>query len=137
MTQKDAVFTTVVSVLSDSGIAFEPGREDVSLVLTRELRASINNVLVSGFTSGGIPLDTKFDSEMELRSYVSGLVSNWVRKDKRLNGGLAIAVKAAPKFDDPQLKALRQLLAANSDPAQKAEIKIFIKKRIAELSTGQ
>jgi hypothetical protein len=39
--------------------------------------------------------------------------------------------------NDPQIKAMRHLMAVQSDPAKINEIQVFIDKRIAELSGQQ
>jgi hypothetical protein len=139
MTQKDAVFNAVSSVLDDSNIDFEPGTTDVGRVLTRELRARINNILVEGFTTGSIPLaedsTSKLQDASELKAYVSGLVSNWTRKDPRLNGGATVPTVAAKSHSkDPQLKALRALLVTKTDPTDISEVQSFIDARLSELN---
>ena len=117
MKQKDAVYNAATSVLSDEGIHFEDGM-NVSELLTKELRSSVHAIVTEGFTTGNIEFaDTpenqaKLADSAKLSSDVSGLISNWFRKDTRLNGD----TKYTPKnpgsrvgSTDPQLKALRQL----------------------------
>jgi hypothetical protein len=117
MKQRDAVYNAVTSVLSDEGVHFEDGM-NVSELLTKEQRASVHTIVTEGFTSGSIEFaDTpanqaKLADPSKLSSYVSNLISNWFRKDMRLNGN----TKYTPKnpgsrvgSTDPQLKALRQL----------------------------
>lgn len=117
MKQRDAVYNAVTSVLSDNDIHFEDGMNATDL-LTKEFRSSVHTIVTEGFSSGSIEFaDTpanqaKLADPSKLSSYVSGLISNWFRKDMRLNGN----VKYTPKnpgsrvgSTDPQLKALRQL----------------------------
>lgn len=117
MKQKDAVYNATTSVLSDNGVHFEDGM-NVSELLNKDLRASIHSIVTEGFTQGNIEFsDTpanheKMSDPAKLSGYVSGLISNWFRKDTRLNGD----VKYTPKnpgsrvgSTDPELKALRQL----------------------------
>ena len=98
---------------------------------------------MSGFASGNVELDTSFDSQAALKTYTGGLVSNWLRKDARLNGG----IKAAPskrnnvvskssvksRDKDLQLKALKALLSQTTDNEKRLEIQSFIDARVNEL----
>lgn len=132
--QRTAVYNAIVAVLSEANVHFEDGM-DVKPIMTRELRGQVNTILFHGFQSGSIELDKEF-TESELKSYVSGLQSNWIRKDSRLNG----AVKYQPKnpgsragSGDEQLKALRALLSQTTDESQRAEIQGYIDVRLSEL----
>ena len=143
MTQKDAVYQAVISVLSNEGVAFKEGVDSAISLLNRPLRSRINSILMSGFASGNVELDTSFDSQAALKTYTSGLVSNWLRKDARLNGG----IKAAPskrnnvvskssvksRDKDLQLKALKALLSQTTDNEKRLEIQSFIDARVNEL----
>lgn len=126
--QKEAVFhavTHVVGSVPDTG----------PVELTREQRAQVNMILFEGFRSGTIELDREY-SDTELKAYVSGLQSNWLRKDKRLNGGVAYVPKnpgSRAGGGDAQLKALRTLQKMQTDPAKILEIQSFIDKRLAEI----
>jgi hypothetical protein len=136
MTQKDAVFTAVMHVLEDAGINFVVGTDDAAAVLNRELRAAINTRLVHDFLNGAIELSdeakAKRGDNSKLKAYVSGLVSNWVRKDNRLNGG---RTPSSTKTEtDPQLKALKKLQSSQTDVSKRLEIQSFIDKRHEELN---
>ena len=119
MKQKDAVYQAIKSVFSDNGVHFEDGM-DVQLMFKENpsYRDAAHAIVTEGFTSGTIELsDTpenkaKLSNSALLSSYVSGLISNWCRKDSRLNGN----TKYSPKnpgsrvgSTDPELKALRAL----------------------------
>ena len=117
MKQRDAVYNAVTGVLSDEGIHFEDGM-NVSELLTKELRSSVHTIVTEGFTSESIEFtDTpanqaKLADPSKLSSYVSGLISNWFRKDMRLNGSVMYTPKnpgSRVGSTDPQLKALRGL----------------------------
>lgn len=135
MTQKDAVFSAIVETFDGDNISFQPDRQDAYPLLTRRLRTIINNRLAAGFADGNIDISdearSKLGSDRELKAYISGLVSNWVRKDPRLNGGRTAAKPQV--VDDPQLKALIKLQGSQTDPAKKLEIQDFIDKRNTEL----
>jgi hypothetical protein len=139
MTQKEAVFNAVSSVLSEANITVSDN-ENYSTYMNRELRAQVTNILVEGFNSGTIALDKVFTSEAELRTYCSGLTSNWLRKDKRLNGGAKYEAKnpgSRVGSSDVQLKAMRALLGAKTDPAERAEIQSFIDARVIDIKVSR
>jgi hypothetical protein len=139
MTQKEAVFSAVSSVLSEANIVVNEG-ESFSTHMNRELRSQVTNILVEGFNNGTIALDKAFSSEAELRTYCSGLTSNWLRKDTRLNGGIKYEAKnpgSRVGSSDVQLKAMRALLSTKTDPAERAEIQAFIDARVAEIKVSR
>lgn len=138
VTQKEAVYTAITSVLAEAGVNFEAGT-DVSTVLTKEHRAQVNAILFEGFKNGGIQLDKSF-SDTELKSYVSGLQSNWVRKDKRLNGGTQYVAKnpgSRQGSSDPQIKAMKLLLSTLTEESERSEVEAEIAKRQAEITKAK
>ena len=82
MSQKEAVYNAVTQVLSSNNITISGG---VAPHMTREFRSQVNEILFNSFRSGNVELKSEY-SDAELRAYVSGLQSNWIRKDTRLNG---------------------------------------------------
>lgn len=136
MKQKDAVYEAVTSVLAENGISFEDGT-DVKPHMTRELRSQVSMILIAGFTSGKIDYSGDLPDESGLKEYVSGLVSNWVRKDPRFNGNTKYTPKnpgSRAGQGDEQLKNLKLYLATKSDPADRAEVQRYIDARVAELA---
>ena len=126
MTQKEAVFQAVTNVVGVQDGAYQP---------TKEQRASVNQILFEGFRSGSIECETEY-TDSELKGYVSGLQSNWLRKDKRLNGNTKYVAKnpgSRAGSSDAQIKALRALMSTKSDASEVAEIQSFIDKRLAEI----
>ena len=126
MNQKDAVFAAVTNVCGTQEGKYEP---------TKEQRAQVNNILFAGFQSGKIELEKEYD-EKGLKSYVSGLQSNWLRKDPRLNGNVKYVAKnpgSRVGSTDASVKAMRALLATKSDPSERAEIQSFIDARLATI----
>jgi len=137
--QKEAVFTAVQSVLSEADVVVSEG-ENYAPHLNREFRAQITSILVEGFKNGTIALDKEFPSESDLRTYCSGLTSNWLRKDTRLNGGMKYVAKnpgSRVGSSDAQLKAMRTLLSTQTDPAKQAEIQGFIDTRISAIKVSR
>lgn len=126
MNQKEAVYSAVINVCGNVDGAYSP---------TREQRAQVNQILFEGFRSGKIHVEREF-SDTELKAYVSGLQSNWLRKDQRLNGNVAYVPKnpgSRTGSGDAQLKAMRALLTSLSSEEDRAEVQAHINARIAEL----
>jgi hypothetical protein len=133
--QKEAVFSAVTSVLNEAGISLDG--QDASSLLSRELRSQVTSILVEGFKSNSVSLSKTFDNDNQLRTYCSGLLSNWLKKDKRLNGNTKYAAKnpgSRRGSADPQVQALRKLQGMQTDPDKIAEIQSFIEKRLNEIS---
>ena len=129
MNQKEAVFAAICSVTGHTG-------EGV-LEISKEQRAQVNMILFEGFRAKKIQLDKEF-SDSDLKSYVSGLQSNWIRKDKRLNGGVQYTAKnpgSRQGSGDPALKALRALFSTLTTDADKAEVQAYIDARMTEIAT--
>jgi hypothetical protein len=131
MTQKDAVFSAVTNVCGD---------QDGAYSLSKEQRASVNQILFEGFKNGSIVFNGDLPQDKELRAYVSGLQSNWLKKDKRLNGNTQYMAKnpgSRKGSTDPQIKAMRALLATRSNESERAEIQAFIDSRLAEIKPAK
>lgn len=127
ISQKEAVFQAVKNVCGEQDGAYTPSKEQ---------RAQVNSILFESFRKGTIELDREF-SDTDLKSYVSGLQSNWLRKDKRLNGNVAYVAKnpgSRAGSGDPQLKAMRALLTTDITAEEKAEVQTFIDARIMEIN---
>ena len=126
MKQKDAVLQALIHVCGEQDGAYTP---------TKEQRAQVNQILFEGFKAGKIELSKEY-SDSDLKAYVSGLQSNWLRKSKDLNGGVQYVAKnpgSRAGSTDPQVKAMRQLLATKTDASERAEIQAFIDKRVSEI----
>lgn len=136
--QKEAVYTAVISVLNENNIEVSE-TTDIGSLMTRDLRSQVNNILFEGFKSGQVLLEKPF-SDTELKAYVSGLQSNWLRKDTRLNGGVKYATKnpgSRAGSADPQLKAMRVLFSTLSSEEEKAEVQSAIDARLAEINASK
>jgi len=139
--QKEAVFSAVTSVLSEAQISVNEG-ENYATHLNRELRAQVTNILVEGFNNGTIVLEKSFESESDLRTYCSGLTSNWLRKDPRMNGGVKYVAKnpgSRVGSADPTIKSMRTLLATRTDLSveDRAEIQSCIDARVSEVRSSK
>ena len=134
LSQKEAVYNAVTSVLNENNVSVSEGT-DVSTLMTRELRSQVNQILFEGFRSGSVELDREYN-DSDLKAYVSGLQSNWLRKDKRLNGGAKYSAKNPGSrigSSDPQLKAMRALLSTLSSESDRAEVQSAIDTRVSEI----
>ena len=127
--QKDAVFQAVCAVRGSTEF-------NDAVELTKEERSTVQASLVAGFQNGTIAYQGDATDATKLASYVSGLVSNWLRKDTRLNGNVAYVAKnpgTRTGSGDEQLKAMRTLLSATTDTDARAEIQAEIDRRVSEL----
>jgi hypothetical protein len=145
LNQKEAVFQAAMSVLKDSNLELEPGHS-ITEIVTKDMRSSICEIVSEGFRTGSIEFrdtssnQTKLQDRAQLSSYVSGLVNNWFRKDKRLNGGNAYVAKnpgSRTGSGDAQLKALKALSKQFHGTEKAALIQVEIDKRTAELAASK
>jgi hypothetical protein len=144
-TQKEAVYTAVMNVLESEGLEFEKGQIITELV-DDKMRASVHAILVEGFKAGEISLkqteenQKKLKNSSELSSYVSGLISNWFRKDTRLNGGGVYKPKnpgSRAGHSNPTIKALRQLLKTGLSTDQATKVQSELDIRIKEFRAAK
>ena len=138
MSQKEAVFSAITSVLAENNVSFTEGSNAGSL-MTTELRRQVNQVLFESFRSGAVELGESH-TDSELKNYISGLQSNWLRKDKRLNGGGKYSAKNPGSrigSTDPQLKAMRALISTLSSEEDKAEVQSAIDSRVSQIQASK
>ena len=129
--QKEATFQAICNVTGHTG-------EGV-LVISKDQRAQVNMILFEGFRSGHITLDSEF-TDADLKQYVSGLQSNWIRKDGRLNGGVKYAAKnpgSRAGSGDAMIQNLKKLMSTLTADDDKAEVQGYIDARIAELNVAK
>lgn len=139
ISQKDAVFNAVTQVLTEAGVTFDQGNTKVSDLMTREFRGQVNQILFEGFRAGTIEMNGEKDDKA-LRSYVSGLQTNWLNKDKRLNGNVSYVAKnpgSRVGGSDPQIKALRALMSTKTEQSEIDEIQTYIDDRLAVIEASK
>ncbi len=129
ISQKEGVYEAIVAVKGTSEF-------NGAVTLSDDERTLVREALRDGFKRGEIAYAGDLPDDKELFTYTSGLVSNWLRKDTRLSGG----VKYTPKHPgiragsgDESIKAMKSLLTTVTDPAEKLEIQKAIDARTAEL----
>lgn len=110
MNQKEGVFSAVCAVL-------ESDEFGAAVELTSEQRATVIEIVTAGLLDGEISMTTdaraKHDDEAKMKGYTNGLVSNWLRKDKRLNGNTIYEIKnpgSRTGAGDTVIRELRKLL---------------------------
>ena len=131
--QKTAVFNATCSVLEQSSF-------DDIVELSKEQRASVISIVTAGFQAGEVELSdaaqAKFDTEAKVKTYTNGLVSNWLRKDKRLNGNVQHTVKnpgSRAGSGDPVIRELKKLRSTFTETAQIAAVNAEIESRMATI----
>lgn len=128
MKQKEAVFNAICAVRGTTSFT-DP------VELTKEERQEISTSLLADFRAGNIEYSGDVN-DPKLSAYVSGLISNWLRKDRRLNGNTTY-VPANPGSrvgsGDESIKAMKSLLNATDDEEAREEIQAAIDARLAEL----
>ncbi len=87
--QKEAVYSAVLSTLGDTFVPNSP------LNLTKEQRTAIQTKVATALTSGTVAFrkPEMLANAEYVKTYVIGLVSNWVRRDPRFQ---ALPASATP-----------------------------------------
>ena len=107
---------------------------------TKEQRSAIVDMVTNALIADEIEFSedarAKHDTAQKKKTYCNGLVSNWLRKDKRLNGNTTYEIKnpgSRAGQGDEVLKNLKLLLKTLDDADQKAAVEAEIAKRTEEL----
>jgi hypothetical protein len=136
MKQRQAVFQAVINVM---------GKQDGAYTPTTDQRASIINIVAEGIHRGEVDFSdsakAKYDTFEKVKSYTSGMVSNWLRKDPELNGGSKYTPKnpgSRTGQTDPEVKQLRLLMKSGQLSHEQAEIvKARLEERLAEIQASK
>jgi len=145
MKQREAVYKVTTEVLASKGIEFMPTVTDVRDLVNTEIRSEITDHIVTMFQEGQVEFKStesnqeKLTDAKKLRSYVTGLITNWFNKDTNLNGGSKYEAKnPGTRSPDAQLKELRILkkhLEAKNDTDNLPRVEQAIAERVAELKS--
>ncbi len=144
MNQKSAVVSYILSALKEDGIDYTLGGEvSVKDVLTDTMRKEVREKLCDGFQNLEIQLSESAqdkylgaENEKKLKSYVSGLLNNWIKKNPEFNSGLGYVPKnpgSRTGQGDEQIKNLRLMLKSITEEEVREEIEQAIKDRLAEI----
>jgi hypothetical protein len=116
--QVDAVHFIVKATL---GERFTEGT-NAQEIMTKDDRAACIAYLVSGLSDNTISIKSVPATDAKLRSYASGLLTNWLLKSKVLNGGQKYEVKNPGIRSDSeqikQAKALRAVMVAKGESTE-------------------
>lgn len=141
LNQKTAVCNALIAVLADRGVKYEiNGSTPIKEVLTDKDLATVRAFIFAGFRNGEIAMDSesaaKYTDDSAMKTYVSGLVNNWVRKEKTFNAGKTYAAKnpgSRKGSSDEKIKQMKLLLGQTTNPEHRALIQAEIDSRIAEI----
>lgn len=112
ISQKDSVVNEVKSILGVSYDASVPAREQLS---DENLKLIKTNV-IAGIVDGSIDFKKETTDVKEITRYVSGMVSNHLRKTKELNGGRKYNPQSTGRGSrDLQISELNKLLKTYSE----------------------
>jgi len=111
--QKAVVYEAISSFLQENERQFDAGDK---VELSPEDRKTIVTMIVTAIETGEMEFSpeaaTKHNTPEKMRNYSTGLLSNWLRKDKRLNGGAKHSIKnpgSRVGQDDEIIKSLKSL----------------------------
>lgn len=136
MRQIDAVIEAVMKVKPD----FQQYKDKGADVIVNELRKQVCNILTQGILNGAISYDKDHTDKKSVIKYVPGMVSNWLRRSRALNGDSSSIIQNPGSrigAGDEQLKALRELSKTQIEPEILTEIDKYIKIRINQLKTDK
>lgn len=139
--QKQAVYEASMYVLKENNINFKEGVDTLVDILNKEMRAKIVYILMESFKMGKIVLNKPKSTDTELKKYTNSIISNWAKKDIRLNGGIKyernndISIRSDNVLSELN-KFLKQIKLAG-DPYTEERIKIEINNRKEALRMEQ
>ena len=129
--QKESVFQAVIGVVGE----FE-GAVSLTKDQRGEVVALVTQSILDGETEFSDSARAKYDTADKVKSYVVGMVNNWLRKDTRLNGGSKYEPKnpgSRAGSSDPVIKELRKLLSTLTDEDQRDAVQAEIDARLATI----
>lgn len=132
ISQKDSVIFQVKLALGNSFNPNVPARN----LLTDDQLDVIKANIYSGIVAGTIDFSKEIGDEKELQRYVSGMVSNYLRKAKELNGNSTYAPQSTGRGSrDAQVSELNKLLKTYKEGTDEyAQITFAIETRKTELA---
>jgi len=133
ISQKESVISQVKLALGSSFNASIAARN----LLTDDQLETIKTNIFNGILNGTIDFGKEITDEKELSRYVSGMVSNYLRKSKELNGGSDYAPQSTGRGSrDPQVSELNKLLKTYTEGSDEySQIVFAIEARKNELAS--
>ena len=123
LNQKEAVYTAITSLFGED--------HENPLQLDTEERKQVVTEVITMFEAGTVSLS----HPVEFKKYVPGLVNNWLRKDKRINGGETYRIKNPGSREgagDKKLKNLKKMLGIVKEE-DKAKVQAAITTRTDQI----
>jgi len=136
ISQKQAVTNAVQSTFPDYVVG---GEVVLKSLLNTDNKKAMRALLFEAFRAGEVVYSkdpANLQNDAYLNKYVSGLLDNWVRKNKEFNNGEAYITQnpgSRAGSGDEQVREMRKLLKTISDPETKAKVQEAIDARIAEI----
>lgn len=132
ISQKQSVVDGVTSVLGSSFDATLPARDQLSDSQLTEVKTYVTKAIMSG----SVEYSKEISDEKEVSKYVSGMVSNHLRKAKELNGGSAYVPQSTGRGSrDAQISELNKLLKTYAEGTEEYnQISDAIASRKSEIS---
>lgn len=144
--QKNAVCSTLISILSERGVEYEMNGElSIKSVLTPDDVKTCRAIIKAGLINEEIVFSDSAklkylgpENDSKLNSYVSGLVNNHIRKTKEFNMGVNYKPEnpgSRQGNSDETVKALKALLkkTPSTETELIQEIQVALQERLAEL----
>ena len=129
MNQKEGTYMIVAAVLKEAGKTIDPAKPTI---LTPEERATCIYALIEAFAKKEIQLKTP---QKNMKTYVGGLLSNWLNKDKRLNGGVKFELKkpgSRAHLVPDDIRELRKLSVLMKGTENEEKVAKILEEREAE-----
>ena len=139
MKQSQSVLNATLEVL---GSSFQPGTPVLDYITKPEIEAVVDLVTQSILTRETEFSDearAKYNTDAKVRAYTKGMVNNWHRKGKELNGGAKYQAKnpgsraGAGDSMVREMKKLKTQLEAAGDFDAAKEVQLQIDSRIQEV----
>lgn len=141
LSQREGVYAAIKSYHAEKGRHFEDG---MKVDLSKEDRSTIIEMVAAGISAGEITFSddarTRYSTDKGVRDYCGNLLSNWLRRDERLNGQVEYQPKnPGSRFGqkDEVVKNLRALAKNTSDETELGAINSAIATRQEELRTAK
>lgn len=135
--QKQAVYAAITAFMQENGRSFDDGDK---VELSAEDRKTITTMIVTALDVGDMEFSSearaKYDTPEKVRNYSTGLLSNWLRKDDRLNGGTKHSIKnpgSRVGQDDELIKNLKTLKKVLTSDKEIQAVDVEINLRIEQL----
>lgn len=136
ISQKEGVYSCVVAVLKEKGESVEPG---VKVELATSERKMCVAMLCEATEAGDLEVKSE-KARSNLPKYWDGTLSNWLRKDTRLNGGEPYKTKSPGSragSQDPEIREMRKMLKHPDYAAHKVQIQAAIDAKLAEIAASK